>query len=166
MDYPLTYRDVVDILTLIKSTHRCRSATIEVGDFKISITGQDGADSPRVVERPLASANTLLGQRATDTLAKVAAATVAPQAKTPEADGHYIKAPMLGTFYRALEPGAPPCVEVGDVVGPEDTVGLIEVMKLFSTVTAGVRGCVVEILAENAALVEFDQPLIRIEPVG
>lgn len=163
MDYPLTYRDVVDILTLIKSADRCRSATIEVGDFKISITGQDSADVSRPVERTAIASNA--APRAADPAVKVAGPAAAAPVKLM-ADGHYIKAPMLGTFYRALEPGAPSCVEVGDVVGPEDTIGLIEVMKLFSTVTAGVHGRVVEILVENSVLVEFDQPLIRIEPIG
>lgn len=165
MDYPLTYRDVVDILTLIKSADRCRSATIEVGDFKISITGQDSAEVPRTVERPAIASNAAAAPRAADPAAKVAVPAAAAPVKLM-AGGYYIKAPMLGTFYRALEPGAPPCVEVGDVVGPEDTIGLIEVMKLFSTVTAGVHGRVVEILVENSVLVEFDQPLIRIEPIG
>lgn len=165
MDYPLTYRDVVDILTLIKSADRCRSATIEVGDFKISITGQDSAELPQTVERPAIVSNAAAAPRSADAAVKVAAPAAAAPVKLM-ADGHYIKAPMLGTFYRALEPGAPSCVEVGDVVGPEDTIGLIEVMKLFSTVTAGVHGRVVEILVENSVLVEFDQPLIRIEPIG
>lgn len=165
MDYPLTYRDVVDILTLIKSADRCRSATIEVGDFKISITGKDSAELPKTAGRTVIASNAAAAPRAADAAVKVAA----PAAAAPVnlmADGHYIRAPMLGTFYRALEPGSPPCVEVGDVVGPEDTIGLIEVMKLFSTVTAGVHGRVVEILADNSVLVEFDQPLIRIEPIG
>ena len=166
MDYPLTYRDVVDILTLIKSADRCRSATIEVGDFKISITGQDSAEVPQTVERPAIASNAAAAPRAADAPARVAAPAAAAPAANLMADGHYIKAPMLGTFYRALEPGAPPCVEVGDVVGPEETIGLIEVMKLFSTVTAGIHGRVVEILVENSVLVEFDQPLIRIEPIG
>lgn len=164
MDHSLTYRDVVDILTLIKSAGRCRSAVIEVGDFKISITGQDSAESARSVEPAAAAPGVAAAARTLDVAAKAAAPLAAAPAAVPEADGHYVRAPMLGTFYRALEPGARPCVEVGDVVGPEDTIGLIEVMKLFSTVTAGIRGRVVEILAENSALVEFDQPLVRIQP--
>lgn len=166
MDYLLTYRDVVDILTLIKSADRCHSATIEVGDFKISITGKDSAGLSQAVERPAIASNVAAAPRAADAAVKVVAPAAAAPAANLMADGQYVRAPMLGTFYRALEPGAPPCVEVGDVVRPEDTVGLIEVMKLFSTVMAGVHGRVVEILAENSALVEFDQPLVRIEPLG
>ena len=72
---------------------------------------------------------------------------------------------MLGTFYRALEPSAPPCIKVGDIIAADDTIGLIEVMKLFSPVAAGIAGRVVEVLVENGVLVEHNQPLVRVEPV-
>lgn len=75
-----------------------------------------------------------------------------------------VKAPMLGTFYRAPSPGADPFVDVGDQVSADDTVCLIEVMKLFNSIPAGVSGRVSEILAEDGAMVEHEQPLIRIEP--
>jgi acetyl-CoA carboxylase biotin carboxyl carrier protein len=75
-----------------------------------------------------------------------------------------IRAPMLGTFYRAPSPGEKPFVEVGQRVRADDTVCLIEVMKLFNSIRAGVDGEVVEILADNGGLVEFDQPLIFIAP--
>ena len=71
---------------------------------------------------------------------------------------------MVGTFYRAPAPGAPPFVEVGAKVEPDDVVCIIEVMKLMNSIRAGRRGRVVEILAENAELVEYGQPLIVIEP--
>jgi len=71
----------------------------------------------------------------------------------------------VGTFYRAPAPGAPPFVEVGAKVEPDDVVCIIEVMKLMNSIRAGRRGRVVEILAENAELVEYGQPLIVIEPI-
>ena len=70
---------------------------------------------------------------------------------------------MLGTFYRAPAPGERPFVEVGDKVGPGDTVCLMEVMKLFNSVKAGVAGTVVKIAAENGSMVEHGQTLILIE---
>lgn len=75
-----------------------------------------------------------------------------------------IRAPMIGTFYRAPAPHLPPFIEVGASVKPEDTVCLVEVMKLFNTIKAGIAGKVVEILAQNAATVERDQVLMLIEP--
>lgn len=76
-----------------------------------------------------------------------------------------IRAPMVGTFYRAPAPHLPPFVELGASVKPEDTVCLIEVMKLFTTIKAGVSGKIVKILAQNAATVKRDQVLIVIEPL-
>lgn len=75
-----------------------------------------------------------------------------------------VRAPILGVFYRASAPGAPPFVEVGTRVGAEDTVCLIEVMKLFNTVKAGVAGKVARILAENGNMVRHDQVLFLVEP--
>jgi acetyl-CoA carboxylase biotin carboxyl carrier protein len=88
-------------------------------------------------------------------------AAVAP-ART-EADGIAIEAPMLGVFYRAEAPGATPFVEAGTHVGPDTVVCLIEVMKMMNSVAAGVSGTIVEVCAENAALVEYGQPLFRVE---
>jgi len=69
---------------------------------------------------------------------------------------------MLGTFYRAPAPGDPPFVELGKRVRADDTVCLIEVMKLFSSINAGVDGVVMRILVENGTMVEFGQMLIVI----
>jgi biotin carboxyl carrier protein len=73
---------------------------------------------------------------------------------------------MLGTFYRTPKPGSPPFVEVGAVVGEEDPVCIIEVMKLFNTVRAGVRGRIAGICAEQGQLVEFQQTLFLVEKVS
>ena len=75
-----------------------------------------------------------------------------------------IPAPMLGTFYRAEAPGKPPFVEVGSKVEPDTIVCIIEVMKMMNSVSAGVAGTVTEVLAENAHLVEYGEPLFRVEP--
>ncbi len=76
-----------------------------------------------------------------------------------------IKSPMLGTFYLAPKPGAPPFVEVGQVVSEDDTVCIIEVMKLFNTIKAGIRGRIAAICAENAQMVEFQQTLFLVEEI-
>ncbi|HJS94644.1 MAG TPA: acetyl-CoA carboxylase biotin carboxyl carrier protein [Solirubrobacteraceae bacterium] len=75
-----------------------------------------------------------------------------------------IPAPMLGTFYRAEAPGKPPFVEVGSRVEPDTIVCIIEVMKMMNSVPAGVAGTVAEVIAENAHLVEYGEPLFRVEP--
>jgi acetyl-CoA carboxylase biotin carboxyl carrier protein len=76
-----------------------------------------------------------------------------------------VPAPMVGVFYRAPEPGAPPFVEVGSTVEAGATMGLVEVMKMFNSVTAAESGEVVEILVENDDFVEFGQPLFTIRPI-
>lgn len=77
-----------------------------------------------------------------------------------------IKAPILGTFYRSPSPGAPHFVEVGTVVTDNDTVCIIEVMKVMNSVKAGVRGRIAKILVDNATMIEYNQPLFLVEPDG
>lgn len=77
-----------------------------------------------------------------------------------------IKSSMLGTFYRAPKPGAPPFVQVGQEVSEDDTVCIIEVMKLFNTIKAGVRGRIAKVCVENAQMVEFQQTLFLVEEVA
>ena len=78
--------------------------------------------------------------------------------------GHPIMAPLVGTFYRAAQPGAPPFVEEGDVVDEGQTVGIVEAMKLMNQVQADVGGKVAQILVEDGQWVEFEQVLMYIEP--
>jgi len=73
-----------------------------------------------------------------------------------------VPAPLLGTFYRAPKPGAPPFVEVGSMVEEDTIIGIIEVMKLMNTVRAGARGQVTAILARDGVLVEYGETLLRI----
>ena len=75
-----------------------------------------------------------------------------------------IPAPMVGTFYPAPSPGAAPFVSPGDRVEPDTTVGLIEVMKVFTAVAAGVTGIVEEALAGEAEGVEYGEPLFLVRP--
>jgi acetyl-CoA carboxylase biotin carboxyl carrier protein len=78
---------------------------------------------------------------------------------------HPILAPLLGTFYRSPEPGSPPFVEEGDVVDEGQTVAIVEAMKLMNQVTADRSGRVAEIAAADGQWVEFEQVLMRLEPI-
>lgn len=73
-----------------------------------------------------------------------------------------IRSPMLGTFYRAPKPGAPPFVEEGQMVDADDTVCIIEVMKLFNTVKSGVKGRIAKVLVRDGEMVEFQQTLFLV----
>lgn len=90
------------------------------------------------------------------------AAVAAPAAANWPDGALVIRAPYLGTFYRAPKPGSAPYVEVGDKVTAESELCLVEVMKLFTTVRAEGHGRVHAILASDGALVEADQPLFVI----
>jgi len=77
--------------------------------------------------------------------------------------GHVVTAPMVGTFYRAPSPGAPPFVEVGSKVKEGDTLCIIEAMKMLNQIEADRAGTIAAILVENGQPVEFGQPLFVIE---
>jgi acetyl-CoA carboxylase biotin carboxyl carrier protein len=96
------------------------------------------------------------------------AAAAAPAAAEGEAemDGrHPIVAPLVGTFYRAPGPGAKPFVEEGDVVDEGQTVAIVEAMKLMNQVKADEGGRVAQILCSDGDWVEFEQPIMYLEPV-
>jgi acetyl-CoA carboxylase biotin carboxyl carrier protein len=86
-----------------------------------------------------------------------------PAADRGQADGlRTVRAPLLGTFYRAPRPGAPPFVEVGSHVEADTVVGIIETMKLMNSVCAGVRGTVAEILIADAQFAAQDSAVMRV----
>ena len=81
-------------------------------------------------------------------------------------DSNYesIKAPMIGTFYRAAGPGKDPFIKVGDTVSKGDVVCIVEAMKLFNEIESEISGKVVKVLVDDAAPVEYDQPLFLVDP--
>ncbi|HXL85327.1 MAG TPA: acetyl-CoA carboxylase biotin carboxyl carrier protein [Casimicrobiaceae bacterium] len=86
----------------------------------------------------------------------------AQQPLAPASEGHVVKAPMVGTFYRAAAPGSASFVEVGDAVQPGDPLCIIEAMKLMNEIEADQAGIVKAILVENGQAVEYGQPLVII----
>src|SRR4029077_19926322 len=95
-----------------------------------------------------------------------APAAVTPREPVPAAPNLMrIEAPMVGTFYRASEPGAAPYVDVGDIVVAGQTLCILEAMKLMNEIKAEVEGQVKSILVDNAQPVEYGQVLFELEPV-
>ena len=95
----------------------------------------------------------------------VAASTPAvplPQATPPEPEGHIVKSPMVGTYYRCPSPGAKPFVEVGDSVKKGQTICIIEAMKLMNEIEADKDGVIKAVLVENGQPVEYGEPLLII----
>jgi acetyl-CoA carboxylase biotin carboxyl carrier protein len=109
------------------------------------IPAPTAAPAPAVAAKPAAAA-------------PAAKPAVIPEGMLP------ITAPLLGTFYVAPEPGAPPFVKVGQQITEDTTVGLIEVMKVFNSVRAGVKGTIVEVVAQNGQFIEFGQTLFIVKP--
>ena len=175
----LTYDDVLEILRIIDASD-CQELHLEIGDFKlvvkkhapgdaVSDAAASAAASPVPSPAGAEEAGGWPADHAEGTPPAPAEAVSRPASPDDLAraqrDGlHAVTAPMVGTFYRAPTPGAPPFVEVGSRVDPQDTVGLLEVMKLFTDISAGCKGCVVAICAENAQRVEHGQTLVVIEP--
>lgn len=90
-----------------------------------------------------------------------AAPAAAPAAAEPQ--GHVVKSPMVGTFYRSSSPGAAPFVEVGAQVKEGETLCIIEAMKILNEIEADKSGTITQILGENGQAVEYGQPLFVIE---
>ena len=162
----LTHDDILKILQIIDESNY-DEVRLEIDDLKLHVRRHGDAEHasreqpPDKQEKPRISSSGV--SRITQPVAPPPAASK-PVEEGPIPEGLVaVRAPMLGTFYRAPSPGEKLFVEVGDKVGPEDTVCLVEVMKLFTSVKAGVAGTVVKILAENGSLVEHGQPLILIE---
>jgi acetyl-CoA carboxylase biotin carboxyl carrier protein len=92
--------------------------------------------------------------------APAAGAPAVPAAAVPQ--GHVVKSPMVGTFYRAPSPGADPFVQVGDTVKEGQTICIIEAMKLLNEIESDFSGVIKEILVDNGQAVEYGQPLFVI----
>jgi acetyl-CoA carboxylase biotin carboxyl carrier protein len=108
---------------------------------------------------------------ATAALYPPTAPAASPQATTPPptapaatSTDNVIESPMVGTYYASPSPDSPPFVTVGSSIRPETTVCVIEAMKVFTDIPAGVSGTVTEILVKNGQPVEFGQPLFRVRP--
>jgi acetyl-CoA carboxylase biotin carboxyl carrier protein len=145
----------------------------ESGISELEITEAEG--TVRIVKNHAAQPNAMQGQpvqsmqqysAAPPSPATVSASSVAPAAEPAvpvAAPGHVVKSPMVGTFYRAAQPGAAPLITVGQSVKEGETLCIIEAMKLMNEIECDKTGVVKAILAENGVPVEYGQPLFIIE---
>lgn len=173
---------VEQVVRLVESLDRSTFDFLEVrlGELKVTIgKGEPPAPAPAAPAAP-APPPAALTMPAPAPAPAVATAPAAPSPQTqsapqpapaavpgPSAPGLLeITAPTMGIFYAQPEPGKPPFVTVGAVVEETTTVALVEVMKTFHAVPAGVRGTVVEVCVSDAQLVEFGAVLFRVRPEG
>lgn len=159
-------QDVEGLIELFKAS-TWDELHVQVGEFELFLSNDPKAIGPgqAAAQAGAPAAVVAPAALAAPASATPAAATAGHAATASIPDGLIaIRAPNLGTFYRAPKPGAPPYVEVGQAIEASTEVCLIEVMKLFAPVAAGVRGVVREVLAKDGQMVEFDMPLLLIEP--
>ena len=168
-----TYDDLLAIARLIESGSRFSEFRLRSGDIEVEVKRGNGAAAPAqpvvapaqaAAQSPEAGPRTIAAPAASGATSApvVAPAQAGAQVVTPE--GHLVKSPMVGTFYRSPAPDQPPFVEVGTRVKADTIVCIVEVMKLMNSVAAGVNGVVTHVLAQNAQPVEAGQPLIAIKP--
>ena len=162
----LTYDDLLRIVELIKSSEQFSEFRLKVGEIEVELRrrNEGGPHSapplPRTAAPPAAAAAAVA--KPAESLPSGASSK-----ETTWAEGaHVIRAPMVGTFYRAPEPGAAPFVEVGQTVEPTTIVCIIEVMKLMNSIAAGAGGTITQVLVDDAAPVQAGQPLIVVQPMS
>jgi acetyl-CoA carboxylase biotin carboxyl carrier protein len=146
----LTSRDIAEITRLLEESS-FDELELELEGLKIHLR-RSGSAPAREMAAPAAAVNA----------PPMGAAAAATSAEDPALAP--VRAPLLGTFYRAPKPGAPPFVQVGARVAPDSIVAIIEVMKLMNTVRAGVSGVVREIRARDGELVEYGEILLTVAP--
>ena len=165
----LSYADVGEILKMIDSSS-CAEVVLELDGIKMIVRRGEKGSSVKEVSAISDSGQSDSGRSdfGTPTGNAVASRIPSPSANKPDVGkavaggGDIVKSPMVGTFYSKPSPEDPPFVAVGQNVKKGDTLCLIEVMKLFTTVECATDGTVETIFAEDGALVEFDQPLFLI----
>ena len=129
---------------------------ITEGEEKVRISRQIAAPQPVIMASP-----TMQAYATGPGAAAPVASPAIPVAAQPT--GHTLKSPMVGTFYRAPSPGAPPFVEIGQSVSKGQTLCIIEAMKLLNEIESDFSGTIKAILVENGQPVEYGQPLFLIE---
>jgi len=153
--------DIAQIKKLIQllNDNNLGELKVQEGDLKITIRHRDYAKTSGMASVVSAPATT----------PATPATTAAPTAETktevaPSGNFITVKAPMIGTFYRAAGEGKEPFVKVGDKVKKGDVLCIIEAMKLFNEIQSEVSGKVIKVMVDNAQAVEYDQALFLVEP--
>ena len=154
MSDKLTHSDIEDIMALVESSS-FDQLNLEMGDMKLSLRRSGASDAVPIaatVPSPVAAPSPT-----------PASPKTAPPVSAPSDGSTDVKSDMLGTFYHAPKPGEAPFVSVGSSVTSDTVIGIIEVMKLMTSVTAGIDGTVTQIIAPDGELVEHGQVLICVK---
>lgn len=153
---PLTAQDVAEITRLLEESE-FEELHLEQDGLKLTLRRSAVASAPAVSPTQASPPAMAPGAPATH---RESGSQVPPSVADPSVAD--VTAPLVGIFYRAARPGAPPYVEIGAAVEEDTIVGIIEVMKLMNAVRAEVKGTVREILVKDGAAVEYGQVLLRV----
>lgn len=145
--------DIRKVKKLIELLEESGIAEIEIKEGEESVRISRSTTLPVAAPAPIAAAP----------VAVAPVAEAAAPAEPAQPVGHTVNSPMVGTFYRAPSPDANNFVEVGDTVAVGDTLCIVEAMKMMNQIEADKAGTVKAILIDDAAPVEFDEPLFVIE---
>jgi acetyl-CoA carboxylase biotin carboxyl carrier protein len=162
----LTPAEIQALLEIFEAS-TWQEMTIDIGEDHLHVSrranGAAAAPPPVPTAAPLPEH---LPAPAPTAVANEARSPVAPGAPAANGHGVPVAAPSVGLFWRSPSPGAPPFIDVGSRVGADDTIAIIEVMKLMSPLKAGLCGVVTAILAENGATVARGDTLVLVDPDG
>jgi len=145
---------IKELINLIKNSN-VKTLKIEEGDFKLHIETHK--------EVQIAKESEIKKPEEYKHLEVLPPSEDIKVSEEEEKKYHVIKSPLVGTFYRSPAPGAPPFVEVGDIVSPGQVLCIIEALKVMNEIESDVRGRVEKILVENGETVEYGQPLFLID---
>jgi acetyl-CoA carboxylase biotin carboxyl carrier protein len=159
MSGPVSNQDIFDVrrirrLVELMKEHDLTEIDLREGEMRIQL--RRGSDPVVTVGPPRPSPMT-------PPPPAIGAPSPGEPPKAEEANVAVIKSPMVGTFYAAPDPDSSPYVKVGDHIGPETTVCIVEAMKVFNQIPAEVSGKIMAVLVENGQSVEFGQPLFKVD---
>ncbi len=157
--------DLRKLKKLIDLVEESGIAELEIteGEEKVKIVKGGSGGKEGVVLSPLAPAASPPAAQAVTVSAATVAAPASTQGEAPTSlEGHIVKSPMVGTFYRSGSPGAKPFVEVGDTVKAGQAICIIEAMKLMNEIEADKDGVIKAIMVENGQPVEYGESLMMI----
>ena len=158
-------KEIIDLIDFIAKSE-INEVNIETPEFKVFVKKRPDAQAGMSEVMQTTPVISHLTSHTTETPAlplKTGEDNKQTKTETPK-NLKEIRSPMIGTFYISPNPDSPAFVKVGDKVKPGQTVCIIEAMKLFNEIESEISGTIVEILADNASPVEYDQPLYLVDP--
>ncbi len=148
--------DIRKVKKLIELLEESKINEIEIHEGEESVRiSRHGGVTQTIMHSPGAGDQTLTHSQPSPT-------TAPAQQPSPVETGHFVKSPMVGTFYASASPGSPPFVEIGQIVEEGDVICIIEAMKIMNQIEADASGKITKILAQNGDPVEYGQPLFVI----